>query len=139
MVVLLKDEIDTGRYLELSFLYHNRDEDEGSKLVAKFYSENCLELELKFRWTNQVLQLFIDLLKQFPIEKYKGVFSHYEKHLEMRWQSKTSSDIYDLTFDLLAEDEDEFSISVSKKNVHDFGLALDLAMQNAPTPDEYNE
>ncbi|MGF9907317.1 hypothetical protein [Brevibacillus porteri] len=136
MVALLKDNNDVGKYLEISFVYHDRDEDEGSKLMANFYLEDHLEIGLKFRWTNQVLKLFVDLLKQFPIEKYKGLFSHYEKHLEMRWESQPHSGNYNLTFDLLTEDEDQFSISVSKEHIHDFGLALELLMQNAPTSEE---
>ncbi|MED1919557.1 hypothetical protein P4V64_30185, partial [Bacillus thuringiensis] len=91
---------------------------------------------VKFRWTIQVLKLFVDLLKQFPIEKYKGIFSHYEKHLEMCWESQPQSGSYNLTFDLLTEDEDHFSISASKEQIHAFGLALELLIQNAPTSEE---
>lgn len=132
MIVSLKDDTDIGKYLELSFVYHDRDEDEGSQLIARFYIDNRLEIELKFRWTNLVLKLFIDMLKQFPIERYDGVFSHFEKHFEMYWENQASTDLYHLTFDLLTRDDEQFEINVRKERIQDFGLALEHAMQIAP-------
>lgn len=131
------DNTNSGKSVELSFLYHTKDDDEGSKLIAKYYLDGHVEKEFEFGWTNRVLQSFIELLKQFPIEKYDGHFSHYEKHLELLWEKEPSSDTYLLTFDLLTESNSQFAVTVSKKCIHDFGLALEVEMQNAPSLEEY--
>ncbi|WP_289140461.1 hypothetical protein [uncultured Brevibacillus sp.] len=126
-----------GKSVELSFLYHTKDDDEGSKLIAKYYLDGQVAKELEFGWTNRVLKSFIELLKQFPIEIYEGHFSHYEKHLELLWEREPSSDTYLLTFDLLTESDSQFSVTVDEKCIHDFGLALEVEMHNAPSIEEY--
>lgn len=137
MAITLKDTVHLGNSIEFSVLYHMKDADEGSRLVIRFFSDGNLAQELAFGWTNLVLQSFIDLLKQFPLEKYAGHFSHYEKHVELFWEFDPFSETYHLTFDLLTDDESTISLVTTQKDIQAFGVAFEDELRCAASLEEY--
>ncbi|MGG0754942.1 hypothetical protein [Brevibacillus laterosporus] len=138
MKIVLKDTMHDGNFIEFSILYHMKEEDEGSRLVLRTYTDNRLEKELEFGWTNLVLNLFIKALKQFPLEEYDGYFSHFEKHLEFSWEYDPSSEKFNLVFDLLTDDEYTFSVRTTQKCIQEFGEVFENGIKTAPSTENYD-
>jgi len=125
MNVCLNDSINPESFIEISILTHDPDPDEGSRFMAKFYINNQLSQELEFGWTNRTLKSFINLLRNFPVEEYNGYFSHFEKHLELQWKLESDKDLYFLTFDLLVNEDDTFSLKATQDTIKAFGHSLE--------------
>lgn len=117
-------------FVEFEFIYHIPGEYEGNELKITFHENNQVVTTLKIDWTNITLNHFIQLMKDFPGEKYKKHFTHFDKDFELQWLHEYGSDLYILYF----EYKGLFlsPIKVNKENLHTFGDALENEMHSAP-------
>lgn len=97
-MTILKDRINPHTYVEFTVIDHRLDEMEGSQLAFTYVQQDQLIYEVKFGWSNRVVHSFIEMLKRFPIEQYEGYFSHFEKHLELKWNDLGEADEYEIHF-----------------------------------------
>ncbi|QZN77697.1 hypothetical protein [Paenibacillus sp. DR312] len=115
---ILKDQNYPGNFIELSIVKHNPLPGEGSYFNYKYYINSELIREVKFGWTNMVLNSFLPMLKEFPEEKWKGYFSHFEENMEMKWMHEYKTDLYLIIFMDLGQ---LFTLKASKEAIREFG------------------
>jgi len=85
-------------YIKYDVIDHRIDELEGSQLCFEYVLEGKRIYEQNFGWTNRTVHSFIHMLKQFPLPIYEGYFSHFEKHLEVKWEYNEVEDDYTVHF-----------------------------------------
>ncbi|GFZ85195.1 hypothetical protein GCM10008018_34030 [Paenibacillus marchantiophytorum] len=134
-VVYLRGRENTSEIdIHFEFLYHIPGEYEGSRIRVTFYRNKLVERTIDMGWTNIVLFRFINLMKNFPLEKPNGNYHHFEKHLEFHWIYEYSTDLYLL---VLEDQGILFPLKTSKSELVKFGHALEKAVKLAPSLDSF--
>lgn len=134
MAILKGNDKLSIKYMEISYTYHIPEADEGSRLKVIFRDESNIIRTNEFGWTNITLRLFIDLLKNFPIEKYNERFSHFDRPFEIRWVHEYSSDSYLLIIDDLGT---LITMFANKEDIILFGEELERELDLAPSFEDY--
>lgn len=128
-MAVLYDCEDKSTYVEISFIYQIPGEWEGCNFYLRYFKHSTLIREVTVGWTNKVVKLLLNLLSKFPIPEYEGYFSHYEKHLELKWIYESATDQYLLIFLDLGT---VFPLKVTKDNLKQFGLDIENEFEAAP-------
>lgn len=128
-MAVLKDSKDQYNFIEITAISHHTDITEGSYFVFKYVSREKIMYELNFGWTNQIVQAFIEMLKQFPLEKYNGHFSHYEQHLEIKWDYIVEGNYYNVHF---LESDSPIIIQTTKEDLILLGLSFEKEWKESP-------
>ncbi|MFM9276743.1 hypothetical protein [Paenibacillus jiagnxiensis] len=125
----LRDYENPDTYFEFSFLSHTPRDDEGSRLILKYFKNSNLVREVKFGWTNLIVRNFIEMTKTFPDNKYDGYFSHFEENLEIKWMHEYSTDLYLL---ILMDLGTLFTLKIKKEDMLMFGEQFENELKEAP-------
>ncbi|WP_458120290.1 hypothetical protein [Paenibacillus sp. Z6-24] len=128
-MAILRGAENSDAYIEYTVIDHRIDELEGSSLEFKFIKNDRVSYHSKFGWTNYTLRLFIEMLQHFPIEKYEGYFSHFEKHLEVTWQLSDLPSCYTLQF---KDVDNVVTLITTSKDIISFGIELEKEWKNSP-------
>ncbi|MFB5268258.1 hypothetical protein ACE41H_15950 [Paenibacillus enshidis] len=126
-MAVLRDCENQNRYIEYEFISHIPGDYEGSQLLLKYFTDSSLIREQKIGWTNLTINNFIEMLKTFPNEEYDGYFSHFEKHLEIKWMHEEQTDLYLV---ILMDIGTLFTLKVSKEDVNIFGAQFEDELNN---------
>lgn len=125
----LYDCEDKETYIEFEFIYHIPGDLEGSRFHLRYFKGFVLSREVSVGWTNRVMNMFLNLLSNFPKEEYEGYFSHYEKHLELKWFYEEATNHYLLIWMDLGT---IFTLKSNASGLKQFGYDLMNSLKTAP-------
>ncbi|MFD1887289.1 hypothetical protein [Paenibacillus wenxiniae] len=117
-MAILQDTIQQHTYIEYIPIDHRVDELEGSQLCFTYVEQGKVVYKQRFGWTNRTVHAFIHMLQYFPLRQYDGYFSHFEKHLEMKWSHNEEHDHYTIQF---IDADISMTIQAGKEQLITFG------------------
>lgn len=116
-------------YIEFEFIYHIPGELEGSRFYLRYFKSSVLTREVSVGWTNRVINMFLNLLSNFPNQEFEGYFSHYEKHLELKWIHEAATNQYLLIWMDLGT---IFTLKSNPSDLKQFAYDLKYCLNTAP-------
>lgn len=128
-MAILQDDIQPNTYVECRIIDHRVDELEGSQLFWRYVHLGKVIHELHFGWTNRTVHACIHMLQHFPLPQYEGYFSHFEKHLEIKWNTDEANDSYVLQF---IDQGTIMIIQAKKEQLITFGHQLEKEWHQSP-------
>ncbi|MFB5268743.1 hypothetical protein ACE41H_18430 [Paenibacillus enshidis] len=129
-MAILRDCLENGTWIEISFIACIPGEDEGCRLNVKYFKTNNKIYDLDFGWTNITIKNYIEATAEFPVERLDGLYSSFEKHLfQLDWKQIDSNGVYRLGF--FGSDQD-FKIHADQESVRRFGSEFRLEWGQAP-------
>lgn len=124
---ILRDKNFPNNYIEFTVVKHNPSPGEGGYYNYRYVINSEVIKEAKFGWTNMVLNSFIPMLKEFPKEKWKGYFSHFEENMEIKWIHEYKTDLYLLIFMDLGQ---LYTLKASKEDIRKFGIQFEKELKS---------
>lgn len=128
-MAILRDINNNKTYVEYKVIDHYLDDMEGSQLSFKYVQNDEIIYEVNFGWTNRTVHSFISMLKQFPIKEYEGYFSHFEKHLEIKWDRIDGLNHYNIHF---IENDTPTVITAKQEDLIAWGMSFGKAWEESP-------
>ncbi len=128
-MAILQDAIQQHIYIEYTIIDHRIDELEGSQLSFKYIQQGKVVYAQQFGWTNRTVHSFIHMLKHFPLAVYEGYYSHFEKHLEMKWTYNEADDHYTVQF---LDADTVIVLKATQAQLIDFGRQFETEWHQSP-------
>lgn len=124
-MAILRDVNNGTTYIKFNVAKKDPRPDQGCTIHTVF-SENGVEFNTQFGWTNYTLHKFIEALTQFPQEIYDGYFSHYDSTFEFKWFLENKTRMYLLVLFISGR---VFSLKVNIDDIQQFGTLINSEIQ----------
>ncbi|MCM3747702.1 hypothetical protein M3223_10075 [Paenibacillus pasadenensis] len=132
-MALLKDHFNPEHQLQVVFTSRHPESDRGCTFSVTVSSDNGITGNTtKFGWTNHILNQFITMLEQFPMERYDGYFSHYDDPFEWLWYLNKETKVYSV---LILIHSCKVVFKATAEQLHRFGAEVKEEMKHAPKPE----